>query len=128
MRRNDVNNKKPTAKRTRVEPSSGNVFADLGFANPEEALLKADLAGRILQFVTQRKLTRRKAAVVLGIDQPKVSALLRGRLAGFSTERLLRFLNRLGQDVDIVIRPSRSHRAGTRVVSRLPTRITTGAS
>ena len=100
-----------------VEKSSGNVFRDLGFPNPEEALLKADLAGRILHIVRERKLTQKRVAAILGIDQPKVSHLLRGRLAGFSTERLLRFVNALGQDVEIVIRPARCKQASTRVVS-----------
>lgn len=100
-----------------VEPSSGNVLADLGFPNPDEALLKANLAGRILRIVMQRKLTQRKVAVLLGIDQAKVSALLRGKLADFSVDRLLRFINTLGQDVDIVVRPCRADRATTRVAS-----------
>jgi predicted XRE-type DNA-binding protein len=115
--RNGVENNKAKTRWPEVEPSSGNVFEDLGFPNPEEALLKAELAVRILEIVTGRKLTQKKAAVVLGIDQPKVSALLRGKLAGFSIERLLRFLNALGQDVDIVIRPARNDHASTRVVS-----------
>jgi predicted XRE-type DNA-binding protein len=106
-----------TKEHPEVEPSSGNVFADLGFPDPEEALLKAQLAGRILQFVRERKLTQVKVAALLGIDQPKVSHLLRGRLGGFSTERLLRFVNALGQDVEIVIRPARKRQASTRVVS-----------
>lgn len=103
-------------KHPEVEASSGNVFADLGFPNPEEALLKADLAIRILHLVRERRLTQKRAAALLGIDQPKVSHLLRGRLAGFSTERLLRFVNALGQDVEIVIRPARKKKASTRVV------------
>src|SRR5437879_5922400 len=115
--RTGVANKKTKAKTPEVEPSSGNVFADLGFPNPDEALLKAQLAGRIFQLITDRKLTQKNAAALLGIDQPKVSALLRGKLTGFSTERLLRFLNVLGQDVHIVIRPSRHQHAALRVVS-----------
>jgi predicted XRE-type DNA-binding protein len=114
--RNGAEHKK-TRIHPEVEPSSGNVFADLGYPNPEEALLKAQLAARILAILTERKLTQRKAATLLGIDQPKVSALLNGKLAGFSTERLLRFINTLGQDVEIVIRPTRHHQASTRVVS-----------
>jgi predicted XRE-type DNA-binding protein len=100
-----------------VEPSSGNVFADLGFPKPEEELAKADLAIRIGQLLTERKATQKQAASLLGIDQPKVSALLSGKLEGFSTERLLRFMNRLGQDVSIVIRPATNGQASTRVVS-----------
>ena len=117
--RNGAKRKKAMTQRMKIEASSGNVFADLGFPNPDEALMKAQLAGRILELITDRKLTQKQAAVVLGIDQPKVSALLRGKLAGFSTERLLRFINTLGQDVEIVIRPTRHEQASTRVVSEV---------
>jgi predicted XRE-type DNA-binding protein len=100
-----------------IEPSSGNVFADLGFKNPEELLAKAELVQRIVDIIAERKLTQVRAAKLLGIDQPKVSALLRGKLDGFSTDRLFRFLNALGRDVEIVIRPAKhSHDAETRVV------------
>jgi predicted XRE-type DNA-binding protein len=101
-----------------VEASSGNVFADLGVPNPDEALAKAELARGICAIISQRRLTQAKAAALLGVDQPKVSALLRGKLDGFSTDRLFRFLNALGQDVEIVIRPRRrdDQEASTRVV------------
>jgi predicted XRE-type DNA-binding protein len=88
-----------------AEKSSGNVFADLGLPNPEDRLAKAELARRISVIITERRLTQLEAAAVLGIDQPKVSALVRGRLGGFSLERLLRFLNVLGRDVEIVVKP-----------------------
>jgi predicted XRE-type DNA-binding protein len=84
--------------------SSGNVFADLGVEAPEEALAKAELTAKIAQIVETKRLTQAAAAKVLGIDQPKVSALLRGKLTGFSTERLIRFLNALGRDVEIVVK------------------------
>ena len=83
--------------------SSGNIFADLGIANPEEARAKADLVDRIIDIIAERKLTQVQAGRVLGVDQPKVSALMRGRLTGFSIERLLRFLLLLGQDVRIAV-------------------------
>jgi predicted XRE-type DNA-binding protein len=86
--------------------SSGNVFADLGLPNPEEALAKAELANKISMLIQDRKLTQAKAAKLLGIDQPKVSMLLRGRLTGFSIERLMRFLILLGQDIKISVHPS----------------------
>ena len=93
------------------------MFADLGLKNPEELLAKAELVQRIADIIAERKLTQVRAAKLLGIDQPKVSALLRGKLDGFSTDRLFRFLNALGRDVEIVIRPARdSHEAETRVV------------
>lgn len=96
---------------------SDNVFADLGYENPDEALAKAELARRITAIIRQRRLTQTQAAEVLGIDQPRVSNLMIGRLSGFSLERLLRFLNALGRDVEIVIKPkARSHtRAGISV-------------
>jgi predicted XRE-type DNA-binding protein len=101
-----------------VEASSGNVYADLGFPHPEEALAKAKLVMRICDIITRQKLTQAKAAALLGIDQPKVSALLRGKFLGYSIERLFRFLNYLGQNVEIVIKPlgrGASGEASTRV-------------
>src|SRR5271157_845003 len=84
---------------------SGNIFADLRVANPEEAQAKADLVDRIVDIIRERKLTQVQAGKVLGVDQPKVSALMRGRLTDFSIERLLRFLLLLGQDVHIAVTP-----------------------
>lgn len=96
-----------------VEESSGNVFADLGLANPEERLAKADLAIRIAAAIRARRLTQASAARVLGIDQPKISRLLRGQLSGFSTGRLLHFLTLLGRDIEIVVKAApRSRRQG----------------
>lgn len=88
--------------------SSGNVFADLGIENPEEALAKSELARQISNIIKKRKLTQKQAAEILEIDQPKISALIRGRLRSFSLERLIRFLNELGQDVNIMISPTKS--------------------
>jgi predicted XRE-type DNA-binding protein len=87
-----------------VTPSSGNVFADLGFAEPEEELARAQLAGRIQQIIKRRRLTQVNAARLMGIDQPKVSALLNGRVSNFSSARLMRLLTALGQDVEIVLK------------------------
>jgi predicted XRE-type DNA-binding protein len=107
--RSGVRNKK-AKEPIAVERGSGNVFADLALPNPEDLLAKAELVQRIIDLITERKLTQARAAEVLGIDQPKVSSLMRGNLDGFSTDRLFRFLNALGQNVEIVIRPAR--RAG----------------
>src|SRR5262245_13311162 len=93
--------------RTQVEPSSGNVFHDLGLPNADERLARAQLAHQICEIIAARGLTQAAAAAILAIDQPKVSALVRGKLAGFSTDRLFRFLNALGSDVEIVIRAKR---------------------
>lgn len=84
---------------------SGNVFKDLGFDRPDEELAKSDLAIQISKIIQQKGWTQKKAAGVLGIDQPKVSALKNGRLGGFSIERLLSFLRALDRDIDIVVRP-----------------------
>ncbi len=90
----------------RIEEGSGNVFADLGPPSPEERLTKADLVIQIREAITARRLTQAKAASLLGIDQPKISRMLRGQLSGFSTERLIQFLTLLGQDVVIMIKPA----------------------
>lgn len=90
---------------TEVTPSSGNVFADLGLPNADEELAKADLAFEIGRVIEERGLTQVEAAKVMGVDQPKVSALLRYRLDGFSMERLYRLLNALGRDIEIIVSP-----------------------
>jgi predicted XRE-type DNA-binding protein len=97
--------KSKDSKSPTITPSSGNVFADMNLTNPEVALTKAKLVRRIRELITQRKLTQASAAALLGIDQPKVSALVRGNVGGNTIERLFKFLNRLGQDVEIVSRP-----------------------
>lgn len=98
-----------------VIESSGNVFADLGFEAPEEELTKAQLASHIRQIVKRRRLTQIAAAKLMGIDQPKVSALLNGRLANFSSERLMRLLTALGQDVEITVKATPRSRARGRI-------------
>src|SRR5215213_9952532 len=96
--------------------SSGNVFADLDVAEPEEALVKAQLARVIGDVIARRRLTQAQAAELLGVDQPKVSALRRGQLAGFSTDRLLRFLNALDRDVEIVVKAKPRSRKRAQIV------------
>lgn len=98
-----------------VTPGSGNVFADLGFPEPEEELTKAQLASHIRQIIKRRRLTQAAAAALMGIDQPKVSALLNGRLANFSSERLMRLLTTLGQDVEITVKAKPRNRAHGRI-------------
>ena len=91
-------------KKQSVEESSGNVFADLGLADAEELETKAELAHRIGEIIRGRHLTQAEAADVLGATQPIVSKLVNGQLHGFSLERLVRFLNALDRDVEIVVR------------------------
>ena len=93
-------------KRITSEKSSGNVFADLGFANPEREQLKAHLTLQIYRIIKKRGLTQAQAGEVLGIKQPHVSALMRNRSGNFSVERLMDFLIALGQDVEITVRPT----------------------
>jgi predicted XRE-type DNA-binding protein len=82
-------------------------------------LVKAALAREIVRSLGDRGLNQAQAARLLGVDQPKVSALAHGRLAGFSVDRLLRFLNALGRDVEIAVRdkPAGIPRARVRVTS-----------
>jgi predicted XRE-type DNA-binding protein len=87
-----------------IEKSSGNIFADIGFANDQEMLVKANLALKISEIITQRRLTQMEAALVLGIPQPKLSKLLRGQFHGVSETKMLECLNKLGRDIQIVIR------------------------
>ncbi len=97
------------------EPSTGNVFADLGLADAEEHLIKAGLVVKIGRIIRQRELTQTAAAQLMGIDQPKVSAMLAGQFRGYSVERLMRFLVALGHDVEIVVKPRKRGAAKLRV-------------
>ena len=80
---------------------SGNVYADFGFPNPEEAKTKADLAMLITRTIRNRNLTQQQAAELMGIDQPKVSKIVRGLLSEFTIERLMKFVLCLGFDIEI---------------------------
>jgi len=105
----------PKRKAIEQEPSSGNVFADLGLPNADEHLIKAGLVVKIGRIVRQRELTQAAAAQLMGIDQPKVSAMLAGQFRGYSVERLMRFLVALGHDVEIVVKPRKRGAAELRV-------------
>jgi predicted XRE-type DNA-binding protein len=94
-------------RRTEFERSTGNVFADIGIANPEQALAKAEIARQVNKIIETRQLTQSGAAAILGIDQPRVSALAKGRLSVFSLEKLMQFASRLGNQVEISIKPSK---------------------
>ena len=98
-----------------VAASSGAVFADMALPEPEEELTKAQLASHIRQAIKRRRLIQVAAAALMGVDQPKVSALLNGRLANFSSERLMRLLTALGQDIDITVRTKPRNRAHGRI-------------
>lgn len=101
--------KETKGRRVVVSESSGNVFDDLGRPNAEEQKLKARLASAINRAVEARGLRQVEAARVLGASQPEVSALSNYKLSGFSIGRLVDYLTALNRDVEIAIRPSRSH-------------------
>lgn len=88
--------------------SSGNVYADFGFSNPEEAKAKADLAMLITEIIKEKDLTQKQAADLMNIDQPKVSKIIRGLLSEFSIERLLKFVLTLGFDIEIKPKPHKT--------------------
>lgn len=89
-----------------VTHGSGNVFADLGLENADDLLVKADLAIALTTIIRERGWTQHEAADALGVDQPKISALTRGVIGGFSVERLLRLLNLAGYDAAVLLRPT----------------------
>ncbi len=103
-------------RRIEFEESSGNVFADLGLPNPEQELLKANLTLQIFRVIKARKLTQAKAGKILGIPQPHVSDLMRGRARAFSAERLMEFLTALGHDVEIRVKRTRKKHGQMSVV------------
>lgn len=105
--------------KTTVRQGGKNIFEDLKLPDAEELNAKAQIAYRICDLLQERKLTQKAAAELLGTDQPRVSALLRGKLEGFSSDRLFRFLNALDQDIEIVIRHAKKksrHVPGIRVL------------
>ncbi|MES3006615.1 MAG: helix-turn-helix transcriptional regulator [Pseudomonadota bacterium] len=91
-----------------IEISSGNVYDDLGHPDAAEMQIKARLAGRIAQIIKSARMTQASASEILGMPQPKLSGMLRGQFRGISETKMLDCLNRLGQDVEIVIRESSS--------------------
>jgi predicted XRE-type DNA-binding protein len=90
-----------------IEEGTGNVYADLGMADADEMLVKAQLATKIGEIIKGRKWSQQKAADVLGIPQSKLSKMLRGQFRGISEAKMLDCLSRLGRDVQIVIGPAR---------------------
>jgi predicted XRE-type DNA-binding protein len=101
-----------------VDPGSGDVLVDLGFADADERRLRVQLAMRLNELIAGRRLTQARAAELFGISQPHVSELKNYKLGRFSSERLLHFLTLLDRDVEIVIRPkAKGHAAGVVSVS-----------
>lgn len=97
----------------KIEKGSMNVYADLGVAAAEEMLIKAQLASKIAEIIKLRKLTQTQASSLLGMTQPKLSNMLRGRFRGISETKMLECMTLLGRDVQIVVKPvSRSRKTG----------------
>lgn len=105
MRTKVTKTKTRRPKHEKIELGSGNVFADLGFEDAEERLLRAQLATEINQLIKKKGWTQAQTAERTGLDQPKVSRLLRGQLSGFSADRLFAILNRIGHSVEVRISP-----------------------
>lgn len=106
---------KPRSKGTRdidIHEGSGNVYADLGYRNAEEMLVKAKLVRKISEIVRSKGLTQVETAKILGLTQPKVSALLRGQFRGISERKLIDCLTSLGRDVEIVVKDAPRRREG----------------
>jgi predicted XRE-type DNA-binding protein len=95
-----------------VHEGSGNVYADLGYADSEDMAVKAQLVTKIADIIRERGLTQEGAAKVLSLTQPKISKMLKGQFRGISERRLLRCLTKLGRDVEIVVKPAPPRRAG----------------
>jgi predicted XRE-type DNA-binding protein len=92
--------------RIAIKAGTGNIFRDLGFANPGREQLKARLTLQIYRLIRERGLTQAEAGEILGIKQPHVSSLMRGQSGAFSVERLMDFLTALGQDIEVTVRPT----------------------
>jgi predicted XRE-type DNA-binding protein len=105
----------------RAEIGSGSVYADLGFKNHEEMETKSNLVMEISKVIKKKKLTQTEAAEMFGISQPKLSELLNGRFRGYSIERLIYFLNEIGQDVDIIVKSKPRNRKARVAVFHSPT-------
>ena len=101
----------------RVTESSGNIFTDLGLANPEQELLKAQLTLQVYAILKDSGMTQVEMARILGVQQPQVSLLMRNRAGSFSVGRLMEFLTALGHDVEIKVRPTRKEHGAVSVSS-----------
>lgn len=100
---------------TLIEKGSTNVYADLGYPDAGEMFVKAQLAAKIGEIIRSRKLTQLQAAALLGITQPKLSNLLRGRFRGISETKMIECLTRLGRNIEIVVKPAPRSKAAGRV-------------
>jgi predicted XRE-type DNA-binding protein len=114
MKRTQITSRQEIA----IEKGSGNVYADLGFPDSEDMLIKAQLVTKIAEIIQQRRLTQAQAAKLLRLTQPKISRLLRGEFRGISERRLLQCLTRLGRDVQIIVKQTPQQRTEGRLTVR----------
>jgi predicted XRE-type DNA-binding protein len=114
MKKTQINNRQEIT----IEKGSGNVYADLGFPDSEDMLIKAQLVTKIAEIIQQRRLTQAQAAKLLRLTQPKISRLLRGEFRGISERRLLQCLTRLGRDVQIIVKQTPQQRTEGRLTVR----------
>lgn len=114
MKRTQITNRQEIV----IEKGSGNVYADLGYPDSEDMLIKAQLVTKIAEIIQQRRLTQAQAAKLLRLTQPKISRLLRGEFRGISERRLLQCLTRLGRDVQIIVKQTSQQRAEGRLTIR----------
>lgn len=103
---------------TTVVKSSGNVFSDLGFPDAETHAVKAEMVRAVANLIKQQRLTQKAAAERMGVSQPDVSKILKGQFRPYSVERLIRFLNDLGQDVEIAVKTPARRRPRGRLIVR----------
>jgi len=96
--------------------TTGSVFHALGLPDADDLVAKSDLVARLERIIRMRGLTQAQAATLLGMDQPKVPALLRGRLDRFTIERLVRALRDMGQDVTLTVKPTATRSKHGRLV------------
>lgn len=104
------------AENLRIEEGSLNPYADLGLPDATDMLVKAELARQIGEILKSRRLTQQRAAELLGMTQPKLSEMLRGKFRGISQAKMMECLNRLGRDVEIVVKKTRTQGAGHTIV------------
>lgn len=109
------------ARKVRVEMGSGNIFADLGLPDADTHFLKAQIVSEIYRLTTERKLTQAQACKLMGITQPEVSRMFKGRFREYSVDRLMGFLTSFDRDVEIVVKPHEKRGRGGRITfSSLP--------
>ncbi|MCJ2129264.1 helix-turn-helix domain-containing protein [Methylobacterium sp. E-045] len=111
-----VHSEIPAAEEITVTRGSGNVFEDLGLPDASGEAIKARLVMRLRAEMDRRSLTQKQVAEIIGVKQSDVSNLMRGKVIGFSLSRMLDFMEALGDDVEIVLRPSSAARRGRRTL------------